>query len=354
MWAKESKLGNRFFSHIGEAAGCPSQGETFEHRELKSLLSRGIRALGWEARLEATPEAADHGGWRADVLAVDPVSGRRIAFEVQLAGMTVETGRERTQKYERDGIATYWVSTKGAWWLWRIPGFLLRLIDDEKSRVARGVVHFGEYRRGTGAFAFAEAMYWQPPEDPSLANLLRNIFEGQVVIHELDFEASRNLEGCHSLRRHECSVLALVTLESLTREKAYFEELAARGAATSTVATPEKREEDYVTLARQRKEWEEAVAANGKDDETGRYFREFYQSQARVIDAVVPLLQATCGEGDEVLIGIPARSLVPSARREKPGRGRLIVVTWELDLPTPVVASAGTKRTRRVRPWHST
>ena len=126
MQAKRSKLGLRFFAHDSETVGCPSMGETAAHLNLKSQLAQAARRCGWRAELEAMPKVGDVGGWRADVLATDPLSGTRVAFEVQLAPMTVVEGEERTAKYAADDVATFWVTTSTPWWLWRLPGFRIR------------------------------------------------------------------------------------------------------------------------------------------------------------------------------------------------------------------------------------
>lgn len=126
--AKASKLGFRFFAHDAVQADCPTNGETPEHRELKALLAAAIRDAGGTAVVEAYPDATDIGGWRADVLGVGP-GGHRVAFEVQLAAMTVETGLERSAKYDADGIQVVWVSPRSAHWLYALPGMSVRVVD---------------------------------------------------------------------------------------------------------------------------------------------------------------------------------------------------------------------------------
>lgn len=98
-------------------------------------------------------------------------------------------------------------------------------------------------------------------------------------------------------------ITALVSQESIRREAEYEERHTARekysGAAN-------ERDDDYEVLARERKKWDEAVAKD-PNDEGGKYFREFFRRQARVIPKVVSLIKGTCSEGDEVCIGIPPR-----------------------------------------------
>lgn len=122
MHAKVSSRGLRFFAHDAAAPKCPSAGETPEHRELKNSVAEMVRAAGWEAFVEAEPGAGDRGGWRADVLAALPEQPRRVAFEIQLSGMTPAEGKERTGRYGADGIEVVWISTRHARWLYEIPG----------------------------------------------------------------------------------------------------------------------------------------------------------------------------------------------------------------------------------------
>jgi len=59
-------------------------------------------------------------------LGYDPSNGTRVAFEAQLASMTLAEGEERTARYGTDGITTFWVTTGTPPWLWRLPGFRIR------------------------------------------------------------------------------------------------------------------------------------------------------------------------------------------------------------------------------------
>ncbi len=120
MHAKVSPSGLRFFAHDSLQPGCPSLGESAAHLELKRAIALAIRSIGCRAVLEAVPAGEDIGGWRADVLGISP-SGRRIAFEAQLAGMTIEEGRQRTDRYAADGVGCVWVSSKNASWMTALP-----------------------------------------------------------------------------------------------------------------------------------------------------------------------------------------------------------------------------------------
>jgi competence CoiA-like predicted nuclease len=125
MHAKVSSRGLRF-AHDAAASMCPSAGKIPAHRELKNNVAEMIRDAGWAAQVEAEPSPSDTGGWRADVLAELSGLTRRVAFEVQLAGMTSDEGKERSARYAADGIEVVWISTKHARWLYGIPGVRVR------------------------------------------------------------------------------------------------------------------------------------------------------------------------------------------------------------------------------------
>ena len=112
--------------------------------------------------------------------------------------MTIPLGEERTARYARDGIATYWVTPVNAWWLWKIPGFRLDLESYGAHRVNRGVAQFGPHDSEVASNQFHDIMFWQTPEDSSLETLLRGIAEERIVVREIDPSDAKNLEGCYS------------------------------------------------------------------------------------------------------------------------------------------------------------
>lgn len=78
MHAKVSPRQLRFFAHDAAREECPLNGETPDHRLLKSAIAAAVRAAGWNAVLEAEgPQRR----WRADVLATSPDGRRRVAWE---------------------------------------------------------------------------------------------------------------------------------------------------------------------------------------------------------------------------------------------------------------------------------
>ena len=106
MHAKVSPRGSRFFAHDVARSDCPLNGESPDHRLLKSAVAAAVRAAGWHATLEATgPDLR----WRADVLATSPDGSRRVAWEAQLAQQHDDDTRARTDRYTRDGVEVVWI-----------------------------------------------------------------------------------------------------------------------------------------------------------------------------------------------------------------------------------------------------
>lgn len=171
MHAKVSSTGLRFFAHDSLQPGCPSLGETPAHLELKRAIAFAIRSAGYRAVLEAVPTAGDTGGWRADVLGISP-DGRRIAFEVQLAGMTIEAGRERTSRYADDGIGCVWVSSKQAPWMTALPSCHVRAGDGQliaDRGLARLVTHFRSTR-------------WEQAEPVAFRKVALGLLNGRIEV----------------------------------------------------------------------------------------------------------------------------------------------------------------------------
>lgn len=179
MHAKVSSAGLRFFAHDRQVAGCPSLGETAEHRQLKQMLAELIRDLGCTADIEATPTEDDEGGWRADVLGTSP-AGTRVAFEVQLAAMTLEEGHRRTERYAVDGIGCVWISPRHAQWMTRIPSCRI-VADGNHFVVDRGLARF-------------EAGRWEPARAVQLPKIVAGLLKGTIVPVEVEslFETTDN------------------------------------------------------------------------------------------------------------------------------------------------------------------
>lgn len=164
LHAKVSPRGLRFFAHNRRTEDCPTTGESAEHLALKADLARLIRQSGGTSIVEATPSPGDAGGWRADVLGIG-ANGRRIAFEAQLAAMTVDVGRERTARYAADGIGTVWVTTRQASWLYGLPGIQ---VDPDHAHVLEGLADLVDGR-------------WRVHQGALLARCVRLWLAGQVT-----------------------------------------------------------------------------------------------------------------------------------------------------------------------------
>ena len=169
MHAKVSSVGSRFFAHDGLAQTCPSLGETPEHRSLKRMVASSLRDLGYRAELEATPSDGDHGGWRADVLASSN-HGTRVAFEVQLAGMTIDEGARRTELYRRDGIQCVWITPRNPRWFTALPACR---VSDESGRL--------DVLRGLGRLTREGAGGWEPADAVPFERLADALMRGHVT-----------------------------------------------------------------------------------------------------------------------------------------------------------------------------
>lgn len=169
MLAKVSRNGLRFFAHLRRPETCTMEGESPAHRDLKHRIALMIRDTGFEATVEATPDVNDSGGWRADVLGTAP-SGRRVAFEIQLAGMTIAEGQERTDRYARDQIMTIWVSTKHAVWISALPSARLRL-GPETLTADRGLARLND----------RTPYMWRPAGEVDFSRVVRGVLNGKIT-----------------------------------------------------------------------------------------------------------------------------------------------------------------------------
>lgn len=169
MLAKVSRNGLRFFAHLRRPESCTMEGESPAHRDLKHRIALMIRDAGFEATVEVTPSVNDAGGWRADVLGTAP-SGRRVAFEIQLAGMTIAEGQERTDRYARDQIMTIWVSTKHAIWISALPSARLRLEPDTIT-ADRGLARLND----------RTPYSWRPTGEVDFSRVVRGLLNGSIT-----------------------------------------------------------------------------------------------------------------------------------------------------------------------------
>ncbi|WP_432978927.1 competence protein CoiA family protein [Dactylosporangium sp. CA-233914] len=141
-----------YFAHDpGRPAGCAWLNESLEHHLLKLELATAVRAADWHAELEVR---APDGTWRADVLASSHDGTRRIAWEAQLSPITNDDIRERTERYQDNGIDVCWVSpADGVPWIGTVPSI-------RKKQAAR--VEF-DPAGATADYAYGIAVYLRRP-----------------------------------------------------------------------------------------------------------------------------------------------------------------------------------------------
>lgn len=106
--ASRVTLGNRqFFRHHSEVAcSIDHKSESEQHLAMKRALKDKIDTMsGWRAEVEhAHPDRT----WIADVMAIH-VSGRRLAFEVQLSQQNEDEYIRRSQRYADDRVGAVWI-----------------------------------------------------------------------------------------------------------------------------------------------------------------------------------------------------------------------------------------------------
>lgn len=163
--AKVSPRGLRFFAHLPGALACALAEESMAHHLLKLELATAARAAGWTANLEVSgPDRA----WRADVLA--SAGDRRIALEAQLAPITPEHIRDRTQRMAADGVPSVWFSDRPRPpWLGIVPSVRLASGDNGLA-VVEGLARFAH-------------PLWRPQNPVPIAQFMDWLFTGNVLSH---------------------------------------------------------------------------------------------------------------------------------------------------------------------------
>jgi hypothetical protein len=317
MRAKRSKLGLRFFAHDSETVGCPSMGETPAHLSLKTQLAQSARRHGWQADLEAVPREGDVGGWRADVLATNPSNGTRVAFEAQLASMTLAEGEERTARYGTDGITTFWVTTGTPPWLWRLPGFRIRsetrdggieidgLVENDDvtpvvartERISDGLAVFREHslKNPKGAVSDVEVIWrWEKPNDISLDKTVAAVLEGELIAHRVTWLNEHVPYGAKNVADGE-HVTALVPLNDVEAESKYSGGLG------------------IYEVVRKRRGWiaRASFEQQTKGDSSFRAnTNPLSERQVRVLRTVYPEVRNALLDGKQVWAGLPLRPLL--------------------------------------------
>lgn len=188
----------RYFAHDALASDCALSGESLAHRLLKVELASAIREAGWDAQLEVAGD-----GWRADVLATDPGSSRRIAWEAQLSNQTADVTSERTAKLAASGVEVCWVTDRRAPWLGAAPsvrishdGGALRVVEGHARLVAGWCARrqdcCGEILSEPGGPCSGHGR-WTTPEPVALGAFTGYVLDGRVVAHLVDAEIAWDL-----------------------------------------------------------------------------------------------------------------------------------------------------------------
>jgi hypothetical protein len=94
------------FAHMASPDG-PHGNETVAHHTAKHLLGRRLREEYPDARVNVDDLAVDSGA-RPDVL-IELPDGRRVAYEVQYAGLTPEDWQRRHERYAAENIRDVWL-----------------------------------------------------------------------------------------------------------------------------------------------------------------------------------------------------------------------------------------------------
>lgn len=105
--SRVTRKGRQFFKHYPEVeCDIEHKSESDQHLAMKRALKDRIDAApGWHAEVEhAHPERV----WIADVMATH-ISGKRLAFEVQLSAQSEDEYVFRSERYLDDGIGPVWI-----------------------------------------------------------------------------------------------------------------------------------------------------------------------------------------------------------------------------------------------------
>ncbi|MFD6326800.1 competence protein CoiA family protein [Streptomyces sp. NPDC058442] len=166
MHAKVSSRGLRFFAHAPGAPTCTLAEESMAHHLLKLELAQAARGAGWLAELEVS---GPDGRWRADVLA-STASGRRVALEAQLASITADEIRARTERMSASSVRACWFSDRSRIpWLGAVPSVRL-------ARQDGGLVVVEPMARFTGT-------HWSPEPSIPLAQFVDRLLTSRFISH---------------------------------------------------------------------------------------------------------------------------------------------------------------------------
>lgn len=122
VWVRHSPAGERAC-----AAAAAGGSESYEHEVLKYEIRKILNSLGFQAECEKRV------GFRTpDVWAVAP-DGRRLAVEVQLAYLSEDEARKRTEDLRAEDCEVLWV-TRHCNWVERLPAVGLAKQETRRSR----------------------------------------------------------------------------------------------------------------------------------------------------------------------------------------------------------------------------
>jgi competence CoiA-like predicted nuclease len=103
------KNGLQFFRHAANSQKCNCECESEKHLRLKYAIYNYCLKQGWSADTEYS--APDY-SWRADIFTWN--ADRKLAIEIQLSPISLDTLIDRDKKYSTAGIESYWI-------LWDFP-----------------------------------------------------------------------------------------------------------------------------------------------------------------------------------------------------------------------------------------
>lgn len=103
---KRSPRGLQFFAAAPGFGGTTAP-ESIPHQLAKIKLALGIRAAGYDAKVEYSGSSPSGEEWQADVL-VNTEAGP-IAIEVQLSRQHWDDYRRRTERYKASGVSVVWL-----------------------------------------------------------------------------------------------------------------------------------------------------------------------------------------------------------------------------------------------------
>ncbi|MBT1185130.1 hypothetical protein HET69_14180 [Streptomyces sp. CJ_13] len=175
MHARLSRRRAPHFAHQpGAPEDCPVGEESPDHLYLKWCLLTAAREAGAVAEAEVP---GPDGVWRADVLASGAGGKWRIALEAQLAAITADDIRGRSERMLEDGVPSVWFCYRRAPWLGVVPSVRVGEVHDVVMVV-----------EGLARFAAGE---WVKGGPMTLVEFLRRVFSGQMV----SYSPERRAEG---------------------------------------------------------------------------------------------------------------------------------------------------------------